>query len=286
MVVGRLGVRAVLASLARLTRAGTCLAAATLCFVGDRVSRAPDGGGRMLAATASIAFIVAFAQVVNDIADRDADRLTKPHRPLPSGAVSLTTARAVAVTSAAAGILTAALGGPWQVLFAIVLLTLSWAYSWFLKSTVLLGNLTVASLASTAVLYGAVGGGITSLALLVQAVVLTFSAAFEVVKTARDREGDAAAGVTTVATRFGVHAASRIGSGLALLAAAVAATPALPAVHPVRYLVAMGVTAIVPTLAAAVALGVCGRVPEDLEAPFRLLRFAWSAGVVCLVLLP
>jgi geranylgeranylglycerol-phosphate geranylgeranyltransferase len=278
-------VRASVRSVAALTRVRTCVAAAVLCYVGDRVARAPDGGARMLASAVSIACIVAFAQAVNDIADRDVDRWAKPHRPLPSGALTVSAAKSVAVAFAAAGVLVAAAVGAGQVLLAAVLLALSWAYSYALKSTVLVGNVVVAVLASTAVLYGAVGSGVSTLALLVQAVVLSFSLAFEVAKTGVDADGDAREGLTTVATRLGIRVTALLTAAFAVFAAGVAVTPALLAEHPVRYIAAMSVTAIAPTLAAVVALVARGHSVADLDQPFQLLRVAWAAGVVSLLLL-
>lgn len=149
----------ILRSLAALTRVRSCLAGAIVCLVGAHVGHGDAGVAREIAAAISTAFVIAFAQVVNDIIDRDLDARDKPGRPLPSGQLSAATAGVVAGICAAAGVLFAFLARPVLVPFALVVLVLSWAYSQFWKSTVLIGNIVVAALASMTVTYGAISSG-------------------------------------------------------------------------------------------------------------------------------
>jgi 4-hydroxybenzoate polyprenyltransferase len=268
-----------------LVRSGTCAAGAVVCLVGAHASSRGPITANAVWAAASIAFLVAFAQVVNDVFDRDLDARTKPFRPLPAGALSVREAKGIAASCAALGIGLAA-AVPVLVPFAILLLVLSWAYSRYWKDTVLFGNVLVAAVASCSVAFGAVAaGGVTPIALAVQAAVFAFSCTFEVLKTGVDVEGDAAAGLTTAATRLGVRTTSLIAAGLAAVAVVAALVPALLVARPGAYLVAIAVAAVVPTLTAAVLLLARGRSASDLTLPFRLLRVAWTGGVLALVLL-
>jgi 4-hydroxybenzoate polyprenyltransferase len=282
----RADARGSLLAIAALMRAGTCVAAAILTVAGDRTSAAPVGGWQLVTLALSIALIVGFAQAYNDIVDRDIDARTKPHRPLPAAALSLRTAYVVTASCAGGGIALAAAGGLRQVAFAVVLVALSGLYSRFLKGTVLIGNVTVAALASTAVPYGGLDGGLTKLVLAAQVVVFVFSVAFEIVKTARDVDGDAAAGLVTVATRFGLRRTAQLGGACSLISAPLAALPALVATHPWRYLVVMGVLGIAPTIVAGVRLLWSVDDEQSLAAAFRVLRFAWAGGATCLLVLP
>jgi geranylgeranylglycerol-phosphate geranylgeranyltransferase len=268
-----------LRSFAALVRVGTCTTGAILCLLGAAL--AGNAAGAALA-TVSIACAIAFAQVVNDISDVDLDRLDKPHRPLPTGAISLAAARATAITTAAACLLAAAASRPATFAFAVVLIALSWLYSTHLKSTVLAGNVVVAALASSTVTFGAVAAGaVPPRVLALQAMLATFSLAFEVLKTAVDASGDAAGDVRTVATRFGARAAARLSAVLCLAFVATVPWPALHDARPLPYLLAITAGAAVPAAIAAIRIFT----DTELAGPLWLLRKVWITGVLALLLL-
>lgn len=277
--------RTVLVALMALTRIRTCVAGAVLCVAGARVGGGPEGSEAVAFAAASIACLIAFAQVVNDVVDRELDAATKPFRPLPAGAVSPPAAKFLAGACGAAG-LALALPVPRLLPFAALLLVLAWAYSLVWKQTVFLGNAVVAGLASCSVSYGAVACGATPPAVFgMQAAVFSFALAFEVLKTAIDADGDAAAGLRTAATRLGVRTTALVAAGLGGIASIVIFLPALMVEQPVPYAVAVGLGTALPTLVAVSILIRHGHTPADLAGPHRLLRAAWGAGVVSLLLL-
>lgn len=268
-------------SLAALARVRSCAVGALLGLLGAAVAGDPAGAGL---AVVSLACAIGFAQVVNDIADDQVDRIGKPHRPLPSGALSVAAAKTTAWSLAAVCLLTAATRVV-TLAFAAALLGLSWLYSMRLKSTVLAGNLLVAALASSTVTFGAVAvGRVPPQVFAIQGVLLTFSLTFELVKTAIDIDGDAAAGVRTIATRLGVPVTARLAAVACL--AFVASTP-WPAWHhhrPLPYLLAMTAGAVVPALFVAGRLMLRVRTVAELDLPFRLLRLTWVTGLLPLTL--
>src|SRR5262249_27592883 len=85
---------------------------------------------RALAASLVVGLCVAFSFVVNDCCDLRADRLSKPQRPLPSGAVSLTGALRYAATLAAVALIIAWLLGPLLGIIASATVALSVMYSY------------------------------------------------------------------------------------------------------------------------------------------------------------
>lgn len=285
-----LGVRAVpivdrVRALSVLLRTGSVVAAALLTVVGARLGGGPGPGGRVALGVLLVAGAVAFAQVANDLADVEVDRLGKPYRPLPAGTVGVPAARGIALGAAATSLGAGAVLGGAFLAGAAALVGLSWAYSRWWKGTVGLGNAVVALLTSTPLLVGAAArGAVGPRALAAQLLVAVFMTGFEVVKTGLDHDGDRAAGLRTLATTAGLRTAARVGAacGVAFVVAALLA--ARLGDDPRAYLVVMGVGAGVPTLAAAVLL-VRGREPRDLRRPFDLLRLAWFAGIAALALL-
>ncbi|AMW05403.1 hypothetical protein GEMMAAP_12495 [Gemmatimonas phototrophica] len=154
---------------------------------------------------------VAAANLYNDARDLAADRVNAPHRPIPQGLLSVRQAMIAAAGSAVlAGVCATQLQGNarWLALVAIVA---GLAYSPMLKSTVLIGNAWVAGLSAATIALGALEVGPMTPEVWMAVVSLTlFVLAREILKSMADQVGDAQAHLTSVATRLGVHGASRL----------------------------------------------------------------------------
>lgn len=173
--------------------------------------------GALMAALLNVA-----SNGVNQIYDLEVDRINKPDRPLPSGALSLGEAWAVTLVAYVAAFATA-----WAVnlpLFAVVVLTaaLTYAYSgppFRTKRHWLLANVTIATprgfllpLAGWIAVRGAAGFTDATLprdAWLLAAASGLFIVGAASTKDFADMEGDRAGGCITLPVRFGVPAAAR-----------------------------------------------------------------------------
>ena len=157
-------------------------------------------------AALALLLIVCFGFVVNDYADVELDRLSKPERFLPSGRVTLPQARLLAVLMATVVLLLSGwLEHSLQLLIWSNLL-LTTAYAFWLKRTPLLGNLTIAYLNSSVIMFGALAGsGPNSRVWSVALIVLLYSVAQELLYTVDDYAGDRDAGITTTAVVLGVE---------------------------------------------------------------------------------
>lgn len=195
-----------------LLRIRTTLSAPMLTAVGLRAIKPGSSGydARDIAlACATAFFTIGFAQIINDIVDRDNDATHKPHRAIPSGVITVRAASLVMAFCAAMGLLTAALVSPLTVGFAALILTFGAAYSLWLKNTVLLGNLAIAIASSLLYQLGLTSWYSFSAALADgSGIVLLFILGDELFKTAEDKDGDAANGIRTIATRYGLRASA------------------------------------------------------------------------------
>jgi geranylgeranylglycerol-phosphate geranylgeranyltransferase len=274
-----------LRTLSAVTRAGTALAGAALCLAGGLIGTARPTV-RLLLSMLCVALLVAFAQVVNDIVDEDLDRLTKPHRPLVSGAMSAASARALTAGLAVTGMAIAAALGPWFLAVAAAIAAASVAYSVRWKSTVLRGNAVVALLASTTIAFGAAANGqFGTAALAAQAAAFAFLFAFEVVKTGVDVDGDRTGGVRTIATVHGLVVTARIAVA-SLLAYVITAGVAAPlAEHRSLYLVLVAVGTGPLVVTAILRLVRETPTPASLRLALSALRFAWPGGALALLAL-
>ena len=270
---------------AQLVRIGTVITGAGLCLIGARFPDDPLDGRRTTAATLCVAFLIVFAQVVNDVFDVEVDRLQGRSRPLVGGAIGVNAARTLAIAAGAAGLAAAFVLG-WRLFaVAVAVLVVSWVYSCRLKDSVGFGNVTVALLASAPIVFGAAANGrIGGRAWIAQAVVFLFMVAFEVVKTGRDLSGDRAGGLRTVATVHGLTWTCRVAGSLSIVFVLAVALAATVAREPIPYAIVMLGAAALAGAAGAQLLRSRG-VPEDVRRPLDLLRAAWLPGIVALVFL-
>ena len=178
----------------------------------------------LLLAMVSGALVGAGANADNDGLDAEADRVNRPLRPVPSGAVSADVARGlwIGLTALALGAAALVSGGVLAVAAASAALTA--LYNRRLKGVPLAGNVAVAAVVAAAPLYGALAVGRVDAA-VVAAVALTFglTLAREIAKDVEDTPGDRRAGVRTMPVAWGERR-----SVVAALAVTVATLVALP----------------------------------------------------------
>ncbi len=162
-----------------------------------------------LAALATL-FVSAAANAWNDYRDVEIDRINQPQRPLPSGMVSVRAALVFSVVLAALSILLAALINPTALVIAVASNILLYVYSVWLKSTVLLGNATVALISAMSPVFGGVAAGNYRPSLWLGAIIFVGILGREVLKTLADYEGDKAHQVSTISTAIGPRAARTV----------------------------------------------------------------------------
>ena len=144
----------------------------------------------LIAAVVAVA-LTAVANAENDYQDQAIDRSAHPERPLPSGALRPAQARmVVAVAAILATVLSLAID-PMLAAVTVVVLALMLIYSRTLKARGILGNLTVAVLASLPFLYGAWAAGRPAAALPLLAIAAPLHLAREIAKDLEDAHADA-----------------------------------------------------------------------------------------------
>jgi geranylgeranylglycerol-phosphate geranylgeranyltransferase len=144
----------------------------------------------LIAAGAAIA-LTAVANAENDYQDRALDRAAHPARPLPSGALRPVHARITVVVAAVVALaLSAALALELAVV-TLVIIGVMLAYSRVLKTRGLVGNVTVAVLASLPFAYGAWAVGRPFDAVPLVGVAIPLHLAREIAKDLEDADADA-----------------------------------------------------------------------------------------------
>jgi len=174
-------------------------------FIGGFVTGSIDPVLKLILACLSGMLVMAGANVINDVFDLEIDRINKPERPLPSGRITVTSARIYAILLLLAGCVIAFFIHFPCLCIAVTASVWLYLYSWRLKRTVLWGNFSVAFITGLAFIYGGMAVGQWKRALIVGIFAFFFHFAREIIKDMEDMEGDCADGVVTYPIRYGIR---------------------------------------------------------------------------------
>jgi geranylgeranylglycerol-phosphate geranylgeranyltransferase len=203
--------------------------------------------GKIALACLTTLLVASSANAWNDYLDVEIDRVNQPTRPLPAGMVSLRSARLFSFAMALLSLAVASLINSTAFLIVLFSNLLLYIYSMKLKSTVLLGNMTVALISSLSPIFGGVAAGRVQPTLWLALIAGCGILGREVLKTLADYEGDLRQRCRTVATVWGKRWARVVFYVLVATTLLVMMTPYLFDVYePVyAYIVAFGVYPVV-----------------------------------------
>uniref|UniRef100_A0A7C3WWE7 MFS transporter n=1 Tax=Thermofilum pendens TaxID=2269 RepID=A0A7C3WWE7_THEPE len=168
-----------------------------------------------------------WGNVVNDYFDISVDRVNKPWRPLAKGVVKPQESLALGFLLATLGILLSAFVSLFCALVAAAAVFILFLYSWRLKRSGLPGNLAVAFLSALSIIYGGLASPNPPASLLPALYAFVVILGRELAKGLEDVQGDAAAGIRTVAVVHGPRAAVLASAAVLLTLVAMSPLPAL-----------------------------------------------------------
>lgn len=157
-------------------------------------------------------FLTSAAMVINDIVDLEIDRINAPQRPIPSGRVSISSAKIYAAILAFAGILSAVPLSAYGVPLAIATFLVSLVYNFRGKKVGLIGNVMVAYCVAVPFLFGGLAVAETIDVKIAVFFLLAFLATTgrEIVKGIADMEGDRTKHIATLALSRGPKQAALV----------------------------------------------------------------------------
>jgi geranylgeranylglycerol-phosphate geranylgeranyltransferase len=177
-----------------------------LALAGAGVTGRHSTAAHLVLAWAGLTAVWLGAHYLGDYLDRHLDAAAKPHRPIPSGRLSPTSALVSATACFAALVIAGVLFNPRTVPVSLALMAGIGAYSGLLKARGLLGNVGRGALTALGICYGALAvQPWPTVALL--PVALAFwchDVSTNLVGTLRDVDGDRAGGYRTLPVRIGV----------------------------------------------------------------------------------
>jgi geranylgeranylglycerol-phosphate geranylgeranyltransferase len=222
------------------------------------------------------------ANAWNDYLDIEIDKINQPQRPLPSGMVSERVALGFAIITAIISVILAAYINLPSFIIAVAVNALLFVYSWKLKSTVLLGNATVALISALSAIFGGVAAGNVKPTLWLAVIIYTAIMGREVLKTLADYEGDLRQKCRTVSTVWGRRPARIVFYILALITVGMMLLPYLFRVYqPIyAYLVVFGVYPVILYILIRVSRERTGAQLERLSQLMKYDFLIWFLAVI------
>lgn len=207
----------------------------------------------IILAMLTVFFEISAGNVINDYFDYKIDLINKPHRPIPSGRISPKTGRNYAYIlfflGTVCGFLISYINKDWTA-FIIVLIAdiILYIYARDLKSTPLIGNLTVGFMTGLCFAFG--GYAINNPQIIATSWFLGFFAfimttAREITKDIEDMEGDKAEGARTFPILYGAKLSAVIAFALIIIDCALCPLLYFYQVFSIVYLAIMVVAVII-----------------------------------------
>ena len=268
-------------ALYRLARPFNAFSGALAVFLGGYVAGTGEWFNVGLAAV--VTFLVTGAgNAWNDYLDVEIDKINQPQRVLPAGDLSPRSAWLFSLALTVVALIVALFINLPAFLLALGASAVLYLYSWKLKSTVLMGNLTVASISALSVVFGGVAAGSVRPTLMLAAIIVVAITGREVLKTLADYEGDLRQRCRTIATAWGRRPA-RI--TFYLLGAATAVVMMLPYLLEVyrpiyAYIIAVGVYPVLFYVLLRVTRYSSGRQLERLSQLLKMDFLIWFVAVL------
>lgn len=228
----------------------------------------------------AMALLAAAGNMHNDVLDLTADRVNRPDRPLPSGAIHPRAALFASVFLYLAAFACARVLGPHEGFLTAFMGALLWLYNTHLKGMPGFGNLAVALLCALSIYLPELPHRPDHTLMPILFAFLT-TVAREVAKDAEDVAGDLAQGALTLPIHYGMKAAAGVVTAMCLLVLLLLPVPYLRLGYHVGYLFAAAAGCL-PLLALVLA-GL--RAPEPAWGLLqRRLKLLMLAGMIAILL--
>jgi geranylgeranylglycerol-phosphate geranylgeranyltransferase len=203
---------------------------------------------KLLIAVVASAFVAAFGNIINDIFDLELDRKAKPFRPLPSGEISITGAKVMAVVCALLSLILSILISNYCLLIASIALILLTFYTPLFKGLGFWGNFLVAIVGALAFFYGAFAVGNPLGGLIPALFAFLFHFIREIIKDMEDFAQDREFAINTGVVKYGFGPAKTLALIIAVLLIAATLIPFLIGLYKTGYLLAVVIGTDIPLI--------------------------------------
>ncbi|MDO9576101.1 MAG: geranylgeranylglycerol-phosphate geranylgeranyltransferase [bacterium] len=217
---------------------------------------------------------------INDITDKDIDRVNKPQRPIPSGRLSGKEVVILSLFLCILGIAIAGLASFRLLKMAILVTILLFLYSFSLKRRGLRGNIAVAFLGGLPFIYGGISVKYITPTIIPFILAFFLHLSRELLKDIEDMEGDRRY-TRTFPLVYGIKNTIKLVNTLVVILIAFTFFPYIAGIYGLPYLVAVLLLVNIPL---AVLLYLINRNSISFSHASKLLKSTMLGGIVALLL--
>ncbi len=188
-------------------------------------------------ASVAAALTAAAGNIINDIFDVEADKISHPQRVLVSGVLTKKGSWfEYIILNSISGIIAIYLS---TILFIIVLTTISilFVYALYFKKILLTGNIIIAILTGLAFIYGGFAAGNPQASIIPAIFAFLINFIREIVKDIQDIEGDKKQNIQTFPIQFGLDAATKLIVSLSIILIAFTFYPFIMHLYKIEYFI-------------------------------------------------
>jgi geranylgeranylglycerol-phosphate geranylgeranyltransferase len=236
----------------------------------------------VLLAAISAGLAASAGNVINDIYDIEIDKINKPHRPLPSGRISINSAYTFYFTLSSVSVIMGLFIHQTAALIVLLANILLFLYSYKLKKIILIGNVTIAFLTGFTFFYGGIAVGNPSGAVIPAGFAFLINLIREVVKDMEDAEGDAKNMRETFPLIFGFNSSKTFILILTVILIIFTFLPFYLDFYSVEYLILVTVTVNLLLIYFLISIYRNHSI-ENLEKMSGLLKLAMVFGLIALL---
>jgi geranylgeranylglycerol-phosphate geranylgeranyltransferase len=200
-----------------MMRPGNCLMSAVAVAIGGLLASLGNLGifldplSPVYLAILVVIAITGAGNVINDYVDREADRINRPKRPIPSGRIGEKAALSFSLALFVAGIAISGFLTYYALILAVFNSIVLIVYSYSLQNKILLGNVSIGYLVGSTFLFGGAAFGNLWLAFMLMLLAMFSTITREIVKDLEDLEGDKKSFMKKIATEAKKIVAERFG---------------------------------------------------------------------------
>jgi geranylgeranylglycerol-phosphate geranylgeranyltransferase len=228
------------------------------------------------------AFVAAGANAINDAFDINIDRINRPDRPLPRGALTQQDAKRMWLIVSVAAIGINLFLNSSALLIVVLSVVLLYVYSARLKRTVLVGNVLIGSMTGMAFIYGGVVVGQVERAIVPAIFAFLVNLARELLKDVEDMEGDRIENAITLPIKYGVITALILTTATLIILIGVTMVVAISAVYHSAFLYIVIVSDCM--MCAAIILLWVDHSPSALRHASTILKGSMIIGLLSIII--
>lgn len=268
----------------KITRPLNCLITFFSVLIGGFIiSESKFNLNLLLFASISASFITAAGNVINDIYDVEADKISHPNRPLPLNKLSLNHAKILYLFLNLVALIILFLSSLSLAIIGIVVVILLLLYASSLKKVFLLGNLIVAFLTGLTFVFAGIAVGNTADSFIPAGFAFLINLIREIIKDTEDMDGDVKHKVNSLPIVLGIKKTRWIVSGLIAVLILFTAYPFFNNIYKIEYFILVMII-VNPILIIAGKLFFNSASEKNLKTASSMLKLNMILGLVAIYL--